>query len=267
MATYGYIENTSGSRLVIESLGISMPAGFTEEWDEDDVRGFLPLERWKRAVPELQALITAGDIEVRESDNTTVIPSSGIQAWVDSETLTLTSLPSDIGSSKMDITTAESMITRLVAGTGINIASTGFLSGTGVVTVNNTGPTSNFIIFESGLSSKVNGSNGSSKFMMSAGVSHSEVGFYLPVAATLKWFVFGVNKSDSTRDFDIDLLSDPAGSPSITYTDNLPTSQTLIVETSLSVAMAAGSYGIEVTKNGNGSSKWNKAYALIGVQF
>lgn len=269
MATYGYIENLSGARLVITSLGMSLPTGFTEEIDDTDVRTEYGQQQWRNAATELAALVTSGDIEIRESDDTTIVSAANVQSWIDLEFATLSSLPTDIGNTKLDVTNnGTAVIIKAIAGTGILLGSTGPDAGTGEVTINATGGSGvTYLNFISALNGKWK-KNGLT-WLTQDKIPHNDAGFYLVKDGTLKYMWVTVDRVDTNEDWNIILYKNPTSSSRVSVASQTMTSgQRTYLFGPLSVALTAGEYGLagEQDTSGNKHSKFKDVVAGIVVE-
>lgn len=159
----------------------------------------------------------------------------------------------------------QAVIRKLIAGTGINLVSTGVDAGTGDVTVNGMLDT-NLILFTAGRTSNIGGFFSGSGWMSSQGVLHTDIGFYVPIPMTMIAFMFLVNTQDSSRSYTLDLRANPSGAGTTVFTTTLPTNSLQVV-TGASVALSPSRYGIRITKNGFGSGTWNRAWAAVAVRF
>lgn len=72
------------------------------------------------------------------------------------------------------------------------------------------------------------------------GTVSSSVGERLPVAATLKGVTISLNIVDGTRDYSLQVLSDPAGAPAVLATLTVPTGTLDKADRSFAVAIPAG---------------------------
>lgn len=159
----------------------------------------------------------------------------------------------------------QAVIRKLIAGTGINLSSTGVDAGTGDVTVN-TQPDTNLILYTAGRTSRIGGFFSGSGYMSTEGVVHTDIGFYVPISMTMLAFVFLVNVVDASRSYTLDLLANPAGTGTIVYTSTLPVN-TLQIVNPTSLVLGANRYGIRITKNGFGQGTWTRALAAVAVRF
>lgn len=258
MATYGFIENISGARLIIDSLGLVLPTAATEEIDDTDVRPEYGQQLWNSAVSELSTLITAASIEIRESDNSTVVTAAGVQAWVDLEIVPLSALPTNIGNTKLDILgTGTSVITKIIAGLGVSITETGVDAGTGFVTVNVAGQ---FRFLHATLPTPVPGS-GESFLRNQGNIPHSIVPVVLEVNYQLKEVSIAVNKADASNDYTVRFYTDPAGTPSLQHSPLVLASTNLTADaTGLSLTMNSGNWGVSLARtSGSGGSEFKEA--------
>ena len=249
MATYGYIENKTAAKVLIESLALSLPAGYTEVFDEEDVRPKGKYIHWERAIPELEALVTAGTIEIREADDLTIVPAAGVEAWVDTEVVTLSSLPTNINNEKIDISTSgKALITKAAAGTGVSLDSTGADPGTGVVTINVDASVLATTPYTGSLTNKIVGPSGSIAFLEHDGVLHSEAGFYLTQPHKLVSMVVNAEVADGLSNYELILYRDPSGTPVEVYTISLDEGERVGLENGIDEALAVGEYGLALKK-------------------
>ncbi len=251
MATYGFIENKSGARLVITSLALVLPTATTEEIDDTDVRLEFGQQLWNNAAPELSSLITAGSIEIREDDNTTIVTAAGVQAWIDLEITPLSALPINIGNTKLDILgSGTSVTTKIIAGTGVSITETGADTGTGFVTIN---VARRFL--HATLPTPVPGS-GESFLRHQGNIPHSIVPVVLEVNYQLKEVSIAVDKADASNGYTVKFYTDPAGTPSLQHSPLVLASTNLTAAvTGLSLAMNSGDWGVSLDRtSGSGGS-------------
>lgn len=249
MAIYGYIENLTASRIVMRRLGLSISAGNTIEIHDTEVRETWKQIGWNWAHDELYALVDAGDIEIREADDITVVPANGIQTWIDEEYLTLSSLPSNIGNTKLDITTpGKAVITKAVAGVGIALDSTGVDDGTGFVTLNVDATKLSPAVYAGSLTSKIVGPSGTIAFLEHDGVLHSEAGFYITEASKLVSMVVNVEEADPLSSYELILYANPSSTPSEIHHIDLSDDERVSYENALSIDLPIGEYGLALKK-------------------
>jgi len=91
------------------------------------------------------------------------------------------------------------------------------------------------------------------------GVVGSTAGIIIPRACTLTGGSIKVNAADASRAFDMEILKDSSGTPTVLATIALAVSATSAYSSSLSVAIAAGDeIGIRIVRtSGSGPSTFN----------
>jgi hypothetical protein len=102
--------------------------------------------------------------------------------------------------------------------------------------------------------------------MVGEKVYSSEVGIRLSAAATLRGITFSADAADASRNYDVEILSDPAGSPAVLGSLAI-TNETDDARRDLSAAIGSGVLiGARLTRtSGTGKSDFTDAVVLAEI--
>jgi hypothetical protein len=103
--------------------------------------------------------------------------------------------------------------------------------------------------------------------MIGEKVYSSEVGIRLPAAATLRGITFSADAADASRNYDVEILSDPAGTPAVLGSALAITNETDDARRDLSAAIGgAVLIGARITRtSGSGKSSFDDAVVLAEI--
>jgi len=130
-----------------------------------------------------------------------------------------------------------------------------------------TGPVVSHFMFTFGHDKGVPGGGGVQYLFASNKVNSNQVGHLLTAAGTLLGISVSVDELDAARSYDVEVISDPAGSPAILGTLNLATSTLTNSRRDLAVAIgAAVTWGVRITlASGSGDSTFKKLLVNVEV--
>jgi hypothetical protein len=111
------------------------------------------------------------------------------------------------------------------------------------------------------------GAGGTQYMLVGEKTFSSEVGIRLPAAATLRGITYSADAADASRNYDVEVLSDPAGSPALLGSALSITNETDDARRDLSAAISAGTLiGVRIRRTaGAGNSSFTDAVVLVEV--
>jgi hypothetical protein len=134
-------------------------------------------------------------------------------------------------------------------------------------TTGNTGPQSNRYFLKFSINGGV-GAGGTQYMLIGEKTFSSEVGIRLPAAATLIGITYSADAADASRDYDVEVLSDPAGSPAVLGSALAISNVTAASRRDLSASIGATVLiGVRLTRTtGAGNSSFTDAVVLVEIE-
>jgi len=105
------------------------------------------------------------------------------------------------------------------------------------------------------------------RYLQAGGVVTSDLGDRLTTDATLRGIAISVDVADATNDYDVDVVSDPAGSPSVLGTLSFTSGNTEDARRDLSASISDGTIiGVRLVRSaGSGRSDFTNIIVIVEV--